>query len=156
MAGSGAKTDTQPVAEIGASKAGIRAASWGDLYFGWVHLVPSRLEFSFLLSRREDTVLVCNAHLTDDRTLISIDLTNTGGMTIDAGTLPETIEPLKDLVATISTEMAGPAYIDAVFTFNFDDDQAPEISCTGTRSMLFAFRPDGGPQGGAGLAHRCK
>ena len=141
VAGSGAKTDTQPVAEIGASKAGVHAASWGDLYFGWVHLVPSRLEFSFLLSRREDTVLVCNAHLTDDRTLISIDLTNTGGMTIDAGTLPETIEPLKDLVATISTEMAGPAYIDAVFTFNFDDDQAPAISCTGTRSMLFAFRP---------------
>ena len=66
--GAGPKTDTQPVTEPGLSKTGLRAASWGDLYFGWVHLVPDALDFGFLLSRREDTILICNAHLTDERT----------------------------------------------------------------------------------------
>jgi len=142
--GAGTKTDTQPITEPGLSKSGARAASWGDLYFGWVHLVPDAFDFGFLLSRREDTILVCNADLTGERTLLSIEPVNAAGMLLSAGALPLAIEPLKDAVAVLVTEMAGPPGIDAHFDLVFDSGQVPNLSCTGTRSIPFPFLPRSG------------
>jgi len=142
--GAGPKTDTQPVNEPGLAKNGGRAASWGDLYFGWVHLVPDALDFGFLLARREDTILICNADLTGERTLLSVDPVNAAGMLLSAGAMPLSIEPLKDVAAVLVTEMAGPPGIDARFDLVFDSGQVPKLSCTGTRSIPFPFMPQAG------------
>ncbi|MEE9422616.1 hypothetical protein [Candidatus Vondammii sp. HM_W22] len=138
---SGLVTSHLPVEEKRYSYTGGLSPSFSADWYHRVHIRPNPIALGNLLSEQSRDVEVWNAHLTD-QLLSSIAATDTEGLQLTAPyAAPTTFKNLESRLYQLSVYTTGPPRIDADFTFNFPAE-SPVLSVTGTRIVIFPFRPN--------------
>lgn len=129
-----------PVSTTPAAKSGAIAASYYDDFYNRVHVTPRTLDIGNLLSVQTSEVSVWNAWLTD-QALSAINESATTGLTESGIVAPTTFAPLEERVFYVTVDTAGPAAIDAEYTFVFPTE-SPLLAVTGRRVVVFGHPPN--------------
>lgn len=133
-------TTNYPVSTAPAAKSGAIARSYYDDYYNRVHVIPGTLDIGNLLSVQIRSVSVWNAWITP-QALSAINETATTGLTESGIVAPTTFAPLEERAYSITVDTAGPAAIDALYTFVFPTE-SPTLAVTGRRVVVFGHPPN--------------
>ena len=129
-----------PVSTTPLVKSGTIATSYYDDFYNRVHVTPRTLDIGNLLSVQTRSVSVWNAWLTD-QALSAINESATTGLTESGIVAPTTFAPLEERVFYVTVDTAGPAAIDAEYTFVFPTE-SPLLAVTGRRVVVFGHAPN--------------
>lgn len=133
-------TANYPVSTAPAARSGAIARSYYDDYYNRVHVIPGTLDIGNLLSVQIRSVSVWNAWITP-QALSAINETATIGLTESGIVAPTTFAPLEERAYSITVDTAGPAAIDALYTFVFPTE-SPLLTVTGRRVVVFGHPPN--------------
>lgn len=133
-------TANYPVSTTPLVRPGSIATSYFDDFYNRVHVAPSKLDIGNLLSVQTRQASVWNAYFTS-KALSAITETGTTGLTESGIVAPTTISPLEERVFSVTVATAGPATIDAKYTFAFPSE-SPVLAVTGRRVLIFGHAPN--------------
>ncbi len=140
---SGARTDTQPVTEPAIAKSGHEQQMFGMAdWYNRIHITPTTIDLGFVVSDIAYAIEVWNAYLTS-KTLSSVLSNGFDGVTLtQPAATPLTYEPLQVRNYTLNVDSVGGVVLSAGLIFNFTGAPTPDLSISGTRILLFPFRPN--------------
>lgn len=134
-----ARTSTQPVDEPGTAKAGCLAPQWGNLLYDQILAIPERIDYGYLLARREDNASLWNTFRTS-KTVSTITGYGMEGITLTGVNPGSVAKPLKAIAFTIIATLSGPSNINGYYEFDFGGVLV-DIAITGSRTMIFPYPP---------------
>lgn len=137
-----ALTENYPVSTTPLVRSGSIARSYFDDYYNRIHVVPRVLDIGNLLSVQTRDATVWNAYFTS-QSLASITESGTAGLTETGITAPTVFAPLEERTYSITVDTAGPATINALYTFAFPLE-SPTLAVTGRRVTVFGHAPNWG------------
>jgi hypothetical protein len=112
----------------------------GDFY-NRIHFFPARLEIGNLTADIMYDIEIFNGYFYPVSLLYALPL-NAESLTGGGLVLPALINQLRSVMYHISVSLDGPAKIDALFTFLFDNNDRYDLEVTGNRLVTFAFSPN--------------
>lgn len=137
---SGSRTQNAPLSLQAKTRVGYRLGSFKDIFYDRILIEPSALKLGNLVSSQTRAIKIFNAYFSP-RTLSSINLTNSDGITVSGLTFPVTIGALQEVQLNVIVSSSGPATIDATLSFDFlgtSDDFSLKI--TGARLVGLPFQ----------------
>lgn len=139
---SGACVSNLPVEANPRTITGFKCSAYVDDFYYRTHVVPQSIDAGNVVTTKNITVRVWNAHLTS-KTLSAINIVNDDGINVSGAVAPTTYTPLMEQAYTISIGNIGPSQIRASIAFDFasaGDDRS--IPITGSRVTAWTYRPD--------------
>jgi len=139
----GTSTDTQPVDEPENTHTGFESPMFGFLHwYNHIHIQFAELDLGAVVSSQEVPFYIFNAFFVN-RTLNDIIITNGDGLVVVSPVAgpPTVFAPLQELTYILQASADGPATIDAVITFDFDNRDY-EMDVTGTRVIAWRWTPN--------------
>lgn len=116
---------------------------FGADFFDRIHITPLTLALGNVISTQDRELWVWNAFRNRAVTLMAMPVSGTEGMTIRApGTLPLAFPPMTERVWGVSISTSGPPTIAATITYQFDGFDDITVTITGSRVVVFSFRPN--------------
>lgn len=138
----GTRTFIEPVIPSRAVSGG-KATSFGDDWFNRIHITPALMLLGNLVSGLTKTFYVWNAWLGVARVLETITGAGTSGITMTPpSSTPLAFKPNAELAFAVGISLDGAPVIDAIYTFLFDDSEAPKLEITGNRITAWALSPN--------------
>ena len=134
-------TSNLPVSQTTATLTTFRARSFFDDYYNRIHITPRELNLGNVVSTQISRVYVWNAYVVA-RTLDAINGVATGMAVTGQPSPPMLFNPLAELAYDISVTPEGPAVLDAVVSWEFDNGEEPGVHITANRIVAWAFAPD--------------
>lgn len=118
----------------------LRHSFFSDYYFR-IHIVPNRINVGNLLVDMSDDIYVWNAYQ-QPKNLALIDEYQTDGILLVGGTATPSMFPAYGERHYLLTSMqSGPAKIEAVFRFIFDEANNPTLEVIGSRVVTWILKP---------------
>lgn len=141
----GDRTNTQPILEIPRTHVGFSGPEFGFLdFYNRVHIQYTHINLGAVVSSQTVPFTVFNAFFVP-RTLNDITAENDTGLVLtQPGTPPYSFNPLEEKSYSLAVSAIGPATVDAVYTFDFDNrDYLMEV--TGIRVIGWRWEPNWSP-----------
>lgn len=139
---SGVMTPTVPPG-VPDARIGSLQPLFGADFFERIHITPLSLLLGNVISTQDREIRVWNAYRSRAVTLTGMPVSGTDGMTIRApGPLPLAFSPMAERVWGISISTSGPPTIAATITYQFDGLAPITVTITGSRVVVFPFRPN--------------
>jgi len=110
-----------------------------DFYYR-IHINPSRIDVGNLAANETYTVNVWNSYLSP-KTLTEITEGNAGGINWVGPVPPATFMALQEVNYQFTISRIGPSVINASFVFDFMNANDPILVITGSRVVLFPYKP---------------
>jgi len=129
-----------PIARIEYGYVGIKVLTFVDDYYYRIHVDPMRLNFGAIISPLQEELLVWNAYFVP-KTCAEIIEFNGDEWELSGETPPFELAPLGHTIFTLDLPLQGSATFEGSITFNFADANEPVVVISGTRLILFAWRP---------------
>jgi len=129
-----------PIARIEYGYVGIKVLTFVDDYYYRIHVDPMRLNFGAIISPLQEELLVWNAYFVP-KTCAEIIEFNGDEWELTGETPPFELAPLGHTIFTLDLPLQGSATFEGSITFNFADANEPIVVISGTRLILFAWRP---------------
>ena len=129
-----------PVSTTPFARAGVVANSYFEDFYNRVHITPRRLDIGNLLSVQTREASVWNAHL-EPQAMPVIEESGTEGLSEAGVVAPTTFGALEERTFQITVDTAGPAAINAEYTFVFPSE-APVLTVVGRRVVVFGYAPN--------------
>ena len=136
----GPVTDNRPLDILSAARTGARAAGYREDYYNRIHILPSLIELGPVAGATDRPFTLWNAYF-GSTTLTAVSAAD-DGVVISSVAVPTTVKPLGRLVPNAHANEAGPATIDATFSFTFNRPDSIILRVTGTRAHLWPFAPN--------------
>ena len=121
-------------------KVGQHVTSFLDDYYYRIHVDPAALNFGAIISPLQEVLLVWNAYFVA-KTCSQIVEVNGSEWDLTGETPPFELAPLGHTIFTLDLPLQGSATFEGSITFNFADANEPIVVISGTRLILFAWRP---------------
>jgi len=116
---------------------------FGADFFDRIHITPLTLALGNVISTQDRELWVWNAFRSRAVTLTAMPVSGTEGMTIRApAPLPLAFPPMTERVWGVSISTSGPPTIAATITYQFDGFDDITVTITGSRVVVFPFRPN--------------
>lgn len=127
---------------VGPTDEAQRDFYFGDLWFNRFHITPNYLDLGNVVGDQLFTLTVWSAFRTE-KTLLGINADNTDGVNLTGDMSSGTLAPYQELRYQLEILTDGPPVIDASFTWDFDEEVAPDprIVMEGRRLLLWPFMP---------------
>jgi len=137
---SGNFTNEFPVTLLTQNFSGAYVCSFFDDYYNVIYVLPTVIDFGAVGNETTNQFYIFNAYLTP-QTMASITEVNTDGLVLVGAVPPVVFRPTAVRLYNLTAELAGPALIDALYTFNFPTDN-PTLRVSGSRATLSRFDPN--------------
>lgn len=122
-------------------RAAAAVANYSDWYVDRIWIQPSPVDFGAVISARQITTSVLSTFRHENRTLSSVDLSALSGVTLVAGAVPQTLEPLGEAALTFEAATSGDPEFDADAVFTFDH-RTIQVRMSGLRLAVFWYQPE--------------
>lgn len=131
----------------------------GSLFWERMHILPRvKIDFGNIITQKQDTYELYNAHRVDDKTLTTITNNATPGVTLPDESTPEVAEAQSSMLDSTTTDNCGDAFVlgtmvlrdiiaetnglpifDTNIVFDFAGTNDPELLVAGSRLVLIPF-----------------
>lgn len=135
----GELVNTQPVAVESREITGHAMASFADLWYGRVHVIPASINVGNLVAEQTREIEVFNAYIADERELSEVtEAGNLDGVALTTGAVPQTFAPLQSKFFSLAITLQGSPSFLGTYTFTFDTEAAG-LAVAGTRVVAWPF-----------------
>lgn len=142
MVGGAVSNSGNTVFPAGAAKTGYKFTSFIDDFYDRIHIFPASLTFANLVTPTNGLFSIWNAWRVSE-TLNSVVSNNSTGLSLSGfPSVPHVMKPLEYSTFTLNALPDGPATINGMFTFTFNTGQSVQLTVTGSRVVVFPFKPN--------------
>lgn len=136
----GVLTEHQPINPVPSETfAGVRACTYFDDYYNRFYIFPTSIDYGAVTDDVARQVQVWNANLTSYDLDSASPSTTDEGIEINGPGIPATFLPLQLLTYEFVALTDGPALIDVVYTLQFSNGDALNLTLTGTRARVWEY-----------------
>ncbi|HUS74340.1 MAG TPA: hypothetical protein VMY06_14875 [Sedimentisphaerales bacterium] len=138
--GSGAWHSYFPIEQIERSRTGTKVDTFLDDYYYRIHVMPSTLHFGAIVTLITDEIIVWNAYFLQ-KTCSDIVEVNGAEWDLTGLATPFNLAALEYTTFTIEVPFEGSPTFEGSITFEFTDANDCIVLLSGTRVILFPWRP---------------
>lgn len=140
MLGNGAITNNLPISLTHTARSGLHVHSYFDDFYERIHISMTSYAIGLISQDLEVEFSIWNAH-TDNKTMASIDETETDGLTLDV-IPPRVFGGLEEKTITLEVDGSGAVQFTGIFKFNFTGTNSVELTVTGIRVIVLGWMPE--------------
>jgi hypothetical protein len=139
--GSGSFTSNFPLSMLETEQSGQLISTFLNDYYYRIYVIPATFDLGPIISQVQEEFVVWNAYF-EDKTCTVINPVNGDEIELAGLTAPFILKALGYTTYTITVPAdEGSPQFETILTFDFGADDQPFVTITGTRIVLFPFKP---------------